>query len=300
MKDCESKIKNIILSFTRRGGDSALAELYRRIYLNKKHFDTSSRDFLCMKKTHLFFLILLIPILLNSYIFEVDTTESLIFFSSVLALDLSNNYFDRQLIKAPTELELNALSQDDVPFFDKIAFQPYSSTLKGYSNYAAYLATGSTIYCLYESDRRVLLNNLLVFSEIMIVQSAIVKWTKTLTHRYRPFVYDEDVSYSKKKQRNSQHSFYSMHSSTVFASATCGYYYYFQKYGHNILIGSLLFGTAGATAILRVAAAQHFPSDVVVGAIVGSGISYVICKYHQNKKLKLSFGYDSIDISYRF
>ena len=91
-----------------------------------------------------------------------------------------------------------------------------------------------------------------------------------------------------------------MHSSTVFAAATCGYYYYFQKYGNNILIGSLLFGSASATAILRVAAAQHFPSDVIVGAVVGSGISYVICKYHQDKKLKLSFGYNSVDISYRF
>lgn len=253
-----------------------------------------------MKKIHLFFLILLIPIWLNSYIFEVDTTESLIFISSALVLDLSNNYFDRQLIEKPTELELNALSQDDVPFFDKIAFQPYSATLKDYSNYAAYFAIGSTIYCLYESDRRVLLNNLIVFSEILIAQSAIVKWTKTFTHRYRPFVYDEDVSDIKKMQRNSQHSFYSMHSSTVFASATCGYYYYSQKNGHNILIGSILFCTASATAILRVAAAQHFPSDVIVGAVVGSGISYVICKYHRNKKLKLSFGYDSVDISYRF
>jgi len=68
----------------------------------------------------------------------------------------------------------------------------------------------------------------------------------------------------------------------------------------NLLIGSLLFGSASATAILRVAAAQHFPSDVLVGAVVGSGISYVICKYHQNMKLKLSFGFNSVEISYRF
>ena len=253
-----------------------------------------------MKIIYLLILILIIPYLLNSYIFDVDKLESLIFISSALTLDLSNNYFDRQLIEAPTNLELDALDKDDVPFFDRNGLQPYSSSLKDFSDYSAYLAVGSTLYCLYESDKEVLLNNLLVFSEIMIAQSAIVKWTKTLTHRYRPFVYDENVSYDKKKQRNSQHSFYSMHSSTVFAAATCGYYYYSNNYGHNIFIGSLLFGSASATAILRIAAAQHYPSDVIVGAIVGSGISYIICKYHQNKKLKLSFGYDSVDISYRF
>jgi len=250
-----------------------------------------------MKKIHLLFLILFIPLLLNSYIFEVDKFESLIFISSALAVDLSNNYFDRQLIEAPTELELN---KDNVPFFDRIGLQSYSSTLKDFSDYSAYLAIGSTLFCLYESDKEVLFNNLLVFSEIMIAQSAICKWTKTFSQRYRPFVYDEVVSDDKIKERNSQHSFYSMHSSTVFAAATSGYYYYFHNYGHNILIGSILFGSASATAILRVAAAQHFPSDVIVGAVVGSGISYVICKYHQDKKLKLSFGYNSVDISYRF
>ena len=39
---------------------------------------------------------------------------------------------------------------------------------------------------------------------------------------------------------------------------------------------------------------------VIVGAVVGSSISYIICKYHQDKKLKISFGFDSVDISYRF
>ncbi len=253
-----------------------------------------------MNKINIFLLILLFPLLLNSYIFEVDKVETLIFISSALAIDLSNNYFDRQLIETPTEIELSLLDKDDVPFFDRIGFQPYSSTLKHYSDYTAYITLGSTLYCLYESDMKVIMNNLLVFSEIMIAQSAIAKWTKTLTHRYRPFAYDEDVSYDRKKQRNSQHSFFSMHSSTVFAAAASGYYYYYNSYGHNIVMGSLLFGSASATAILRVASAQHFPSDVIVGAIVGSSISYVICKYHQNKKLKLSFGYDSIDLSYRF
>ena len=252
-----------------------------------------------MKKIHLLFLILLLPLLLNSYIFEVNKIESLIFITSALAVDLSNNFFDRQLIEKPTDLELNTLNEDDVPFFDRIGLQPYSAELKDFSDYSAYLAIGSTLYCLYENDKDILLDNLIVFGEIMIAQSAIAKWTKTLTHRYRPFVYD-DVSYDKKKQRNSQHSFYSMHSSTVFAAATSGYYYYSKNYGHNLLIGSLLFGSASATAILRVAAAQHFPSDVLVGAVVGSGISYVICKYHQNMKLKLSFGFNSVEISYRF
>jgi len=253
-----------------------------------------------MKKFQLLFLLIFIPILLNSYIFEVDKVESLIFISSALALDLSNNYFDRQLIERPTELELNTLKKTDVPFFDESGLQPYSAVIKDFSDYAAYLTIGSTLYCFYEKDKQVFLDNMIVFGEILIVQSAVCKWTKTFSHRYRPFVYDEDISFSKKAQRNSQHSFYSMHSSTVFGAATCGYFYYFQNYGHNFYVGSLLFGSASASAILRVASAQHFPSDVIVGAIIGSGISYAICKFHHNKKVKLSIGINSVDISYKF
>ena len=253
-----------------------------------------------MKNIHFILIILFIPIFLNSYIFEVDRFESLIFITSAVAVDLSNNYFDRQYIEVPTDLDLETLTTDNIPFFDKLGLQPYSLTLKNYSDYAAYLAASTAFYCIFEKNPKLLLNNLIVYGEIMITQSLVSKWTKTLTHRYRPFVYLDDVPNSKKMQRNSQHSFYSMHSSSTFASATYGYYYYYKNYGHNVFIGSLLFGAASATAALRVASGQHFPSDVIVGAIIGSGTSYFFCKFHENKRIKLSFGYDSIDISYSF
>ena len=133
-----------------------------------------------MKKSQLIFFLLFIPLILNSYIFEVDKFESLIFITSALTVDLSNNYCDRQLIEAPTNSELEALNKDEVPFFDRIGLQSYSATLKDFSDYSAYLAIGSTLYCLYENDKEVLLNNLIVFSEIIIAQIAIAKWTKTL------------------------------------------------------------------------------------------------------------------------
>ncbi|MCF7858643.1 MAG: phosphatase PAP2 family protein [Candidatus Cloacimonetes bacterium] len=253
-----------------------------------------------MKKFKLLFLLIFIPLLLNSYVFEVNKTESFLVISAFLALDLSNNYFDRQIISKPTELELSNLNQNDVPFFDKIAFQPYSNKLKDLSDYTAYLTIGTAIYCLYDNDTSTLLDNLIVYAEIMTAQSAIGKWTKTLTKRFRPFVYDPDVDIIKKQQRNSQHSFYSHHSSTVFAAATCSYYRYYQKYGHNYFLASLLFSTASATAILRVASAQHFPSDVVIGALMGSCISFGISKYHNNNKLTIGADFNSIKLEYRF
>ncbi len=246
------------------------------------------------------FILLLFPILLNSYIFEVDRRESMVYLSTALAFDLSNNYFDRQLIDKPSDLELNSLSENNVIIFDRIAFQPYSKKLKLYSDYAAYFNIGATLYAVYEDDLDVISDNLFVLSEILITQSAITKWIKTLSHRFRPFVYDEDISLDKKKQRNSQHSFPSMHSSTVFASATYGYYYYSQQNGRNYYMMTVLYGSAAATSILRVASAQHFPSDVVAGAVIGSSISYFICKFHQNKNISISLNPNKFKISYKF
>ncbi len=218
--------------------------------------------------------------------------------SSALAIDMSNNYFDRQIIEPLIEEEISNLSKDDIPFFDRwISFSP-DAKLKDWSDYSVYLTIGSTLFLVY--DEEYYLDNLMVLSEILIAQSAISKWTKTLSHRKRPFVYDSTISIEKKQQRNSQHSFYAMHSSTAFSTAVFGYYYYLDNYGSNIPVAILLFGSATATATFRVASAQHFPSDVVIGTIIGSCISYIICKYHHEKKISLNFGFNNIIITYKF
>lgn len=250
-----------------------------------------------MKKS-IIILIIISAVSLKAQTFQVNKLESLIFMSSALAIDLSNNYFDRQIIEPLSEEEIRNLSKDDIPFFDRwIPFSP-DAKLKDWSDYSVYLTIVSTFFLVY--DEEYFLDNLMVYSEILITQSAVAKWTKTITRRKRPFVYDNDVSLEKQQQRNSQHSFYTMHSSTAFASATFGYYYYYDNYGANLPVAVLLFGSATATAALRVASAQHFPSDAVMGAIIGSGISYFICKYHHSEKISVNFNFESINLSYRF
>jgi len=250
-----------------------------------------------LKKT-LLLLFFLSNILLFSQTFKVNKLNSSAILSSMVILDLSNNYFDEKMLPDLNENDINTLSKDDVPFFDRIAFQPYSVKLKDWSDYTIYLTIGSTLFLTY--DKEYWKDNLVVLGEILITQSAIGKWTKTLTHRKRPFVYDENISLEKKIANNSQHSFYSLHSSTAFAAATFGYFYYLDNQGKNYFIASLLFGSATATACLRVASANHFPSDVVVGAIMGSGISYLICKFHHSEKIQWKFGLNDIRVSYLF
>jgi PAP2 superfamily len=245
-----------------------------------------------------FLLLLIISTTLSAQIFKVDKTQFLTVTSGLLAIDLSNNYLDDKFIDKPSAAELASLNKDDVPFFDHIAFQPYSKSLKDWSDYTAIAAIGIATYTTYDHDYW--MDNLMVFSEIMLAQSAFAKWIKTFSGRYRPFVYDDDVSLSKKREYNSQHSFFSMHSSTTFAASTFAYYYYSQNFGKNIPTALLIYSPSVATAVLRVASANHFPSDVVAGAVVGSGISYLICKLHRSDAVIINLGYNNIGLSIRY
>ena len=243
-------------------------------------------------------LLIILPAVLSAQIFKVDKTQFLAVTSGLLAIDLSNNYLDEKFIDKPTISELNALDKDDVSFFDRIAFQPYSKKLKDWSDYTAIAAIGVATYTAFDHDYW--MDNLMVFSEIMLAQSAFAKWTKTFSSRYRPFVYDDKVSFSKKREYNSQHSFFSMHSSTTFAASTFAYYYYSQNFGENIPTALLMYSPSVATAVLRVASANHFPSDVVAGAVIGSGISYLICRIHRSDAVVINLGFNNIEFSIKY
>jgi membrane-associated phospholipid phosphatase len=78
-------------------------------------------------------------------------------------------------------------------------------------------------------------------------------------------------------------SFYSGHSSTAFVSAVSGGLI-FAESAPNQASRCVVWGTqlalAGATANLRVVAGKHYYSDVVVGALIGSGLGIALPVLH--------------------
>jgi len=210
-------------------------------------------------------------------------------------LEVGNNYYEDNNVKQISVEEINKLKTQDIPFFDNWIGFEYNEKLKKYSNYAVYFTIGSALVTSYDEDYY--WDNLMILSKILMTQSAICKWSKTFSKRARPFLYDKNEEFSESYSR---HSFYSSHASTAFASAVYAYYYYLDNYGANIPVAVLLFGGATATASLRVASAQHFPSDVLAGAIMGSFTSYLICKIHTAKRIKYNFGFSSFSIGVEF
>src|SRR5438093_32354 len=80
---------------------------------------------------------------------------------------------------------------------------------------------------------------------------------------------------------NSQRSFPSGHASIAFAAAT-SYVVMAQRehLPHRGRNAALLYVGALGVAALRVAAGKHFPTDVLGGAVLGTGIGWLAAKVH--------------------
>lgn len=245
-----------------------------------------------MKQLTFFLFLLFLSQLIAADIFEISPAE---YFRNMLywgCLDISNNYADEIIQDDLTDAEVLALRRKDLPSFDRwISFKP-DKQLKDLSDYSYMGLLGASL--LISSEGGGMRNNVMILSQILLVQSATGKWVKTFTARKRPYVYYEG------KLRKNQNSFYSLHSSGAFAIATYSYYYYYRRNGKNIFLATLLYSGAALTAGLRVASAQHFPSDIVTGAVVGSLISYFTCRSYSETRLKLTVTNKFLGVNWEF
>jgi membrane-associated phospholipid phosphatase len=140
------------------------------------------------------------------------------------------------------------------------------------------------------SDKQIgLLSDGLVYGEVILVATAIDTLIKNTALRLRPYVYSSPVMpEGTLRDRNDFWSFPSGHATTAFAGATFACTTLVRR-DHPDSTGLLLgcgpgFLLAGATAILRVDAGQHFPTDVLAGAAIGTGVAIGIPLLHKNPR----------------
>ncbi|MDB4961673.1 MAG: phosphoesterase PA-phosphatase related protein [Myxococcales bacterium] len=143
---------------------------------------------------------------------------------------------------------------------------------------AIYL-TGSTIDDA-DGDR------LLLYGQSMAVNMLLAQATKRLVQRPRPYMYSKDPAvqrYAKSEGDDGHMSFYSGHASLSFGAATTGAYLLGASSTSGAARGvawGLGMAAAAGAATFRVRAGKHFYSDVVVGAVVGITVGYLVPALH--------------------
>ena len=119
-----------------------------------------------------------------------------------------------------------------------------------------------------------------VFANSLAWTLAATDWMKVLVRRKRPVLYTADAA-AAKDDPNSQRSFPSGHASIAFAAATSYLVMAEREHlPHRGRNAALLYVGALGVAALRVAAGKHFPTDVLGGAALGTGIGWLAGKVH--------------------
>lgn len=128
-----------------------------------------------------------------------------------------------------------------------------------------------------------LLEDGLVMLESLLVNGALVSITKVIAQRPLPRMY---AGQSPELQNNAGgfRSFYSGHTSTAFAALSTAAVTLNLRYDQGIWpwIGVTALGTS--VALERVADGRHFYSDVIVGALVGTGVGITVPLLHRRRR----------------
>lgn len=213
----------------------------------------------------------------ESFSYKTDIkTESLIIIPSSLLLTYS--YFN------VGNIEKDIPDKTKINFIDRYAVFEYKPLPSKVSDYLlALLVVSPYLYNFDSSFKENRMDNNIVISEAYLVTTALTAFSKTGVKRYRPYVYDENTDFMYLNSRDSQHSFFSGHTSLAFTSVGLIHSiekdFYADKSRNYIGIASVF--TASTVAYLRYSSGQHYISDILFGAVVGFSSGYFIPKIHK-------------------
>jgi hypothetical protein len=123
----------------------------------------------------------------------------------------------------------------------------------------------------------------LILLETAAVNCIVFNLSKFTIQRPRPYAYNQRLALDDRGDDNASLSFFSGHTSLAFSMATAYSYLYMKRHPDSSLVVPVWLGShalAASTAYLRVHAGKHFWTDVMVGAVVGSAIGFLVPYLH--------------------
>ena len=229
--------------------------------------------------------------------------------SAAIVIAFSGAAIDDEL-PVPSIAEISALDRTTVNAFDRFAAGTYRKSHLFPSDLTLFAAFGAPLALLIDERIRDDWGTIaLMYIEMGVISNFTPSFGKGSVKRFRPYVYNNSVPMNERQDIESLRSFFSGHATRAFAAGVMTaimYEDYFPDSEYRTLVWIASVGLASSSAILRVTSGSHFPTDVIVGAAIGSGIGYFIPYIHRSRSEQLSISplffpdRTGIGLTYRF
>ena len=184
-----------------------------------------------------------------------------------------------------TEAEIEKMDPLKVNPFDRPTTKNWNLKAHKISDIALHTAFYSQFALVFDKNSRGEAGTVgVMMAEAALINNGITNILKGTVRRRRPFMYNPLAPMEKKMTKNGRYSFFSGH-----ASNSASYAFLTAKVFSDNNPGSKLnpfvWGAAislpAVTSLLRVKAGKHFPTDVLVGYVVGATIGFLVPELHK-------------------
>lgn len=179
----------------------------------------------------------------------------------------------------------------NIPNLDQLLMHEYSKPLDYISTESLGLTLLSPgIFCILPPEEYFTIATM--YAESLLWTESIKSLGKLLVTRARPYMFYENYPEKKVQENDWDDSWPSGHTAFAFNAATFTSYVfcqYFPDSNFKLPVIATTYALAMGTGILRIASGNHFYSDVVCGALLGTLTGFTIPLFHKvNSGLKKS------------
>lgn len=157
------------------------------------------------------------------------------------------------------------------------------------------MLAGSLLVAFADRPNESFLSDGLVLVETILVTNALSSLFGVATRRPRPFVYGENAPLDERVRGTASLSFFSGHTANSFAAATALFWTLRERHPREawpwLVWGVGLVG-ASFVGVGRVLSGQHFPTDVLAGALAGIGTGIVIPELHRRAPVVMPIAFE--------
>ena len=218
--------------------------------------------------------------------YDLDTGREVAIYSTGLLAGLGA-YAISAGLEPLTDQQIAAVDVADVIGFDRIATRLWSPTADKASDILAFGLLAMPALLFTETGAAMSGGDLTVmYTQMVLLEQATVFLIKGAVGRARPFVYNDDprIPAELRRSQTAVRSFPSGHTATAFAGAVFTGEVFARlnpddPARHWVRGTTLLL--AATTGWLRIRAGMHYPTDVFVGAIIGSLAGWGIPRLHE-------------------